>query len=174
MKAFTDADVQTLEEEPVLTRSVRWLAAAGLIVVTPLAVPAEGSEERNRVPKVRNVIFINGDGMAAAHRDAARLFYTGLGEQLVMDSFPVSGQLTTSPDDPESAITDSAAGASAWATGVATYNGARERARIARDMHDSLGHELSLLALRAGALELAGDLPPRHRDAASQLRASRR
>ena len=31
----------------------------------------------------------------------------------------------------------------------------RERARIARDMHDSLGHDLSLLALRAGALELA-------------------
>lgn len=31
----------------------------------------------------------------------------------------------------------------------------RERARIAREMHDSLGHDLSLLALRAGALELA-------------------
>ncbi|MEU4426374.1 histidine kinase, partial [Actinoplanes sp. NPDC024001] len=47
----------------------------------------------------------------------------------------------------------------------------RERARIAQDMHDSLGHELSLVALRAGALELAGDLPPRHRAAASELRA---
>ncbi|MFI5842226.1 histidine kinase [Catenuloplanes sp. NPDC051500] len=32
---------------------------------------------------------------------------------------------------------------------------ASERARIAREMHDSLGHELSLIALRAGALELA-------------------
>jgi signal transduction histidine kinase len=31
----------------------------------------------------------------------------------------------------------------------------RERARIAREMHDSLGHDLSLLALRAGALELS-------------------
>lgn len=30
----------------------------------------------------------------------------------------------------------------------------RERARIAREMHDTLGHELSLLALRAGALEV--------------------
>ncbi|MFD0891427.1 histidine kinase, partial [Streptosporangium algeriense] len=29
----------------------------------------------------------------------------------------------------------------------------QERARIAHDMHDTLGHELSLLALRAGALE---------------------
>ncbi|MEV0152476.1 histidine kinase [Micromonospora sp. NPDC050686] len=48
----------------------------------------------------------------------------------------------------------------------------RERARIARDMHDTLGHELSLVALRAAALELADDLDPRHRAAAGELRAS--
>ncbi|GAA2713265.1 sensor histidine kinase [Micromonospora olivasterospora] len=48
----------------------------------------------------------------------------------------------------------------------------RERARIAQEMHDSLGHELSLIALRAAALELAGDLPARHRAAAGELRAS--
>ncbi|MET7967489.1 histidine kinase [Micromonospora sp. NPDC005305] len=48
----------------------------------------------------------------------------------------------------------------------------RERARIAQDMHDSLGHDLSLIALRAAALELAADLPPAHRDAAGELRAS--
>ncbi|OJF10115.1 sensor histidine kinase [Couchioplanes caeruleus] len=47
----------------------------------------------------------------------------------------------------------------------------QERARIARDMHDSLGHELSLVALRAGALELAEGLEARHRAAASELRA---
>lgn len=48
----------------------------------------------------------------------------------------------------------------------------RERARIAQDMHDSLGHDLSLIALRAAALELAADLPPTHRSAAGELRAS--
>ncbi|MEV4478481.1 sensor histidine kinase [Micromonospora coxensis] len=48
----------------------------------------------------------------------------------------------------------------------------RERARIAQDMHDSLGHELSLIALRAAALEVAGDLDERHRAAAGELRAS--
>jgi signal transduction histidine kinase len=53
----------------------------------------------------------------------------------------------------------------------AVQAGPRERARIARDMHDSLGHELTLLALRAGALELAPDLPARHRDAIGELRA---
>lgn len=48
----------------------------------------------------------------------------------------------------------------------------RERARIASDMHDSLGHELSLIAVRAAALEVAGGLDDTQRDAASQLRTS--
>ncbi len=39
-------------------------------------------------------------------------------------------------------------------------------------MHDSLGHELSLLALRAGVLQVAPDLPERHRAAAADLRAA--
>ncbi|MGW2308407.1 sensor histidine kinase [Actinomadura luteofluorescens] len=46
----------------------------------------------------------------------------------------------------------------------------RERARIAQDMHDSLGHELALIAVRAGALEVAPGLDDRHRAAAAQLR----
>lgn len=48
----------------------------------------------------------------------------------------------------------------------------RERARIAQDMHDSLGHELSLIAVRAGALQVAPDLPERHRTAAADLRVA--
>ncbi|MEV6447665.1 histidine kinase [Amycolatopsis sp. NPDC051716] len=48
----------------------------------------------------------------------------------------------------------------------------RERARIASDMHDSLGHELSLIAVRAAALEVAGGLDDAQRDAAAQLRIS--
>ncbi|MFD6436339.1 sensor histidine kinase [Streptomyces venezuelae] len=48
----------------------------------------------------------------------------------------------------------------------------RERARIAQDMHDSLGHELSLIAVRAGALQVAPDLPDPHREAAADLRAA--
>ncbi|ADB32416.1 histidine kinase [Kribbella flavida DSM 17836] len=46
----------------------------------------------------------------------------------------------------------------------------RERSRIAQDMHDSVGHELSLIALRAAALEVDSDLPERHRQAATELR----
>lgn len=46
----------------------------------------------------------------------------------------------------------------------------RERARIAQDMHDVLGHELSLIALSAGALKLAPDLEEHHQGAAGDIR----
>lgn len=47
----------------------------------------------------------------------------------------------------------------------------RERARIAQDMHDALGHDLSLIALSAGALKLAPGLADEHRAAAEDVRA---
>ncbi|MFJ4847436.1 MULTISPECIES: alkaline phosphatase [unclassified Streptomyces] len=77
-----------------------------------------------KTPTAKNVIFINGDGMGPALRQAARLHFSGLNGQLAMDKLPVSGQLTTEPDDPKAVITDSAAAATAWATGEKTYNGA--------------------------------------------------
>ena len=48
----------------------------------------------------------------------------------------------------------------------------RERSRIAQDMHDSLGHELSLIALQAGALELDSELSARQREVAQRLRTT--
>ena len=71
-----------------------------------------------------SVIFINGDGMSAAHREAARLAQAGFDGDLTMNRLPVAGLQTTDPRDPSATITDSAAAASAWATGVKTYNGA--------------------------------------------------
>ncbi|GAB2963851.1 sensor histidine kinase [Nonomuraea fastidiosa] len=46
----------------------------------------------------------------------------------------------------------------------------RERARIARDMHDSLGHDLALIAVRAAGLELAHGLAPAQVKAVGELR----
>ncbi|MFE9723607.1 sensor histidine kinase [Streptomyces sp. NPDC005794] len=46
-----------------------------------------------------------------------------------------------------------------------------ERARIAQDMHDVLGHDLSLIALSAGALKLAPGLDEQQRRAAQDIRA---
>jgi alkaline phosphatase len=74
--------------------------------------------------KARSVIFVNGDGMAAAQREAARLDQEGFDGELAMDALPVAGLQTTDARDPEDTVTDSAAAASAWATGVKTYNGA--------------------------------------------------
>ena len=97
------------------------LAATAVAAVNPLQGAVAGQTER-RVAK--NVIFMVGDGMAAAHREAARLHLAGLTGRLAMDSLPQTGLMTTTPDDPTDVVTDSAAAASAWATGVATYNGA--------------------------------------------------
>ncbi|MEV0651154.1 histidine kinase [Phytomonospora sp. NPDC050363] len=48
----------------------------------------------------------------------------------------------------------------------------RERERIAADMHDSLGHELALIALRAGLLELTPGLGEEQSRAVGELRAA--
>ena len=111
------------------TRRSRLLAVTAAAVTAAVAasvspVVAEAATANSHSSHAKSVIFINGDGMSAAHREAARLYLKGLNGQLGMDELPVSGQLSTSPHDPKAAVTDSAAAATAWATGVKTYNGA--------------------------------------------------
>lgn len=48
----------------------------------------------------------------------------------------------------------------------------RERNRIAQDMHDSLGHRLSLISVHAGALALDNDLGESQREAVQVLRTA--
>src|SRR5689334_24640643 len=62
--------------------------------------------------------------MAAAHCEAGRLSIAGLDGDLEMNRMPVGGSLTTDSRDPKTLVTDSAAAATAWATGHKTYNGA--------------------------------------------------
>jgi signal transduction histidine kinase len=47
---------------------------------------------------------------------------------------------------------------------------AAERARIADDLHDTIGHELALIAVQAGALELGRDLSPEQQEQFRELR----
>nr|WP_306311704.1 histidine kinase [Streptomyces hydrogenans] len=46
----------------------------------------------------------------------------------------------------------------------------RERQRIAQDMHDSLGHQLALIAVQTGALEVDRELTDRQREVVGVLR----
>ncbi|MET8979939.1 histidine kinase [Streptomyces sp. NPDC004539] len=48
----------------------------------------------------------------------------------------------------------------------------RERQRIAQDLHDSLGHQLALIALHTGALEVDQELTGRQREAVEVLRTA--
>lgn len=103
------------------TATILSLGAATLLATTACA-PAAGPAAP--APAARSVIFVNGDGMAAAQREAGRLSVAGLDGHLEMDAMPVSGWLTTDSRDPKTLVTDSAAAATAWATGQKTYNGA--------------------------------------------------
>ncbi|GAA3483444.1 histidine kinase dimerization/phosphoacceptor domain-containing protein [Streptomyces yanii] len=47
-----------------------------------------------------------------------------------------------------------------------------ERQRIAQDMHDSLGHQLALISVHTGALEVDPELTVRQREAVGVLRGA--
>ncbi|MER5960834.1 histidine kinase [Streptomyces sp. NPDC002057] len=55
-------------------------------------------------------------------------------------------------------------------TMVAWHARLRERQRIAQDMHDSLGHQLALIAVHTGALEVDRGLSERQREVVGVLR----
>ena len=75
------------------------------------------------------MIFIQGDGMGIAHREFIRLATKGHDGELAMDSLRYSGWTHTDPADPEEAVTDSAAAATAF--GVKTQNTAVHDAVLA-------------------------------------------
>ena len=99
------------------------LAATAALVVVPVTSDAERAAKRTTA---RNVIVLQGDGMATAQRDLIRLVTVGNkpGQDLAMNKLEHAGLVHTDPADPEEAVTDSAAAATAFSTGVKTFNGA--------------------------------------------------
>ena len=97
------------------------LCIAGTLFVMTIHSTSVAQDSSQRA---KNVILVIGDGMGAAHRDAVQLATVGLNRRLAMDELPYSGMSDTKPGDPATIITDSAAGATAFASGVKTYNGA--------------------------------------------------
>lgn len=85
--------------------------------------------------RIRNVIYLLGDGMGRTTVTAARDRYYGAAGRLVMERLPALGQVATYSIEPNSGqpgaadfvpqyVTDSASAATAWASGVKTYNAA--------------------------------------------------
>jgi alkaline phosphatase len=110
------------------------LAAALTGLAALVAVPTwtdaapdwHGDRDHHGGERARNVIVLQGDGMATAQRDLIRLVTVGnkAGEDLEMNRLDHAGLVHTDPADPEEAVTDSAAAATAFSTGVKTFNGA--------------------------------------------------
>jgi alkaline phosphatase len=97
---------------------------SALIAALALAGASEAQEAGPTDGRAKNVIIFVGDGMGTSHRDLIRYATVGTAGQLAMDSMPYAGRSRTSPLDPEGFVTDSAAGGTAIATGVKTFNGA--------------------------------------------------
>lgn len=114
------------------SRARRWplaLTASALSATMALTAagvgPAAADDDREHGVRdqgtAQNVIMFIGDGMGAAQRNAGTLATVGLEGELAMDSLRYAGLVKTDSTD---FITDSAAAATAYATGVKTYNGA--------------------------------------------------
>ncbi|AIQ36708.1 alkaline phosphatase [Paenibacillus sp. FSL R5-0345] len=95
--------------------------AATALFVSNVVITHAPNQANAASSNTRNVILFVGDGMGSAQRNAIRLATVGEKGNLAMDSMPYAGLIHTSSTVP---VTDSAASATAYASGVKTYNGA--------------------------------------------------
>ena len=118
-------------------------AAAALVVLAGVSgsafaaasTNAEAASGPGNSGRIKNVIYLLGDGMGRTHVTAARERYYGANGHLVMETLPSTGQVSTysvnkksgqpgEADFSPNLVTDSASAATAWASGVKTYNAA--------------------------------------------------
>jgi alkaline phosphatase len=100
----------------VRTRFALWCSAAAVLIAALTAGLGRAAEGGNDVP--RSVILFIGDGMGVSDVTAGKI----AGGSLNLERFKVMGLVTTYSQD--ALVTDSAAAATALATGYKTYNGA--------------------------------------------------
>ncbi|MEO3989786.1 alkaline phosphatase [Pseudocitrobacter cyperus] len=98
----------------------------------------------------KNIILLIGDGMGDSEITAARNYALGAGGFFKgIDALPLTGQYTHYALDKKTGkpdyVTDSAASATAWSTGVKTYNGA-----LGVDIHEKAHQTILELAKSAG------------------------
>ncbi|APZ05482.1 alkaline phosphatase [Kosakonia cowanii] len=104
----------------------------------------------------KNIILLIGDGMGDSEITAARNYAEGAGGFFKgIDALPLTGQYTHYSLDKKSGkpdyVTDSAASATAWSTGVKTYNGA-----LGVDIHDN--DHMTILEMAKAAGLATGDV----------------
>ncbi|WP_405056757.1 alkaline phosphatase [Kribbella sp. NBC_01505] len=107
---------------------MRGLAVAVALTVlgggTAVAVTQTAQGQEAKRPRVaKNIIYIQGDGLGPGQRNLIRLATKGRHGELELDKLPVAGMVRTSSVDPDEVVTDSAASATALATGHKTNNG---------------------------------------------------
>ncbi len=95
------------------------ILVAFLIMALFVTAGAASGSDSELPPK--NIILFVGDGMGASQRLAAQWYSIGLKGRLAMDSMPHKAMIRTNSAD--SPVTDSAAAATAMATGAKTNNG---------------------------------------------------
>jgi alkaline phosphatase len=95
------------------------LAAALVMVLAGCGILASSADDQG----AENVILIVGDGMGAAQREAIQLVSVGAHKKSIMESLPHAGLVGTNSANLDYPVTDSAAAATAMASGVKTYNG---------------------------------------------------
>ncbi|MEU9195053.1 alkaline phosphatase [Streptomyces hundungensis] len=102
-------------------------AVAAGSAVTANSAPAHGDHGGND-REIRNVIYLLGDGMGRTHVTAGRERFYGAQGKLNMERLPYTGAVATyaveKGTDQPSLVTDSASSATAWSSGVKTYNAA--------------------------------------------------
>jgi len=118
-----------------VSMTVGIIAASTAMVLSMAPVTPTGTAEQDETSqdaatggsggkRAKNVIFIQGDGMGIAHRELIRLATKGQNGELAMNQMDYTGFVHTDSADKEEAVTDSAAAATAYSTGVRSYNGA--------------------------------------------------
>lgn len=104
------------------------LTVGGSAVAASSAPTGKTASHPEPAQRAKNVILLIGDGMGVTHVDAARQRFYGAGGNLNMERMEQLGQVRTfaverDSDQPE-LVTDSASAATAWSSGVKTYNAA--------------------------------------------------
>ncbi|MDH6235835.1 alkaline phosphatase [Cryobacterium sp. CG_9.6] len=121
---------------PILTALtlVTALVAGATVAAVAGVVPAASADSRDK-SRAQNVIYLLGDGMGRTHVTAARERFYGANGELAMETLPAQGHVSTyaveklsgqpgSADFAPNPVTDSASAATAWSSGVKTYNAA--------------------------------------------------